>query len=182
MEEPYSFEFAPEIEAQLVSICWHDPHRIPIALKELDPGIHITQPHLRHILEALAIAYSELGVLDFACIVQILRELGQLAECGGLLGLNSVYVLAEHGYRDQVFFDHYLTMLKEYALHRKNLNRGPVNRFTDLKGTFYANKAKRFASDPDFVGEARGLGRPYSAQAWTALDGQSVNFRLTRKS
>jgi len=186
MDSSPTFYFAPEIENQLLSICWHNPERIATIQKELDPTVHLSQPHLRHILEALSVAYRELGCVDFTVVVQVLRELDRLEDCGGLPGVNFVYALALHAYQErahqQALFDHYLQMLKSYALARQAKPPLRVYRFLELKGTLQANKTKHWVADPDFVGEARGNGRLYDATAWTSSEGTYLNFRLIPKS
>jgi hypothetical protein len=179
-QAPATFVFAPEIEAQLVSICWHDPDRIGTVLKELDPQVHLTQPHLRHILEACSLAYRQLGCLDFPVIVQVLREECRLQDCGGLEGLNQVYLLAEHAYQEpghkQALFDHYLGMLKTYAVNRSVEPPRPVYRFIGGDGELRPNKNKRHDSEPDFLGEAKITGRFFRLEGHKTRDRFNLNF------
>jgi hypothetical protein len=59
---PLTFIFAREIEVSTVSTLWHQPARLPEFLRIIDPLVHLTQPHLRHILEAITLAHGELGI------------------------------------------------------------------------------------------------------------------------
>src|SRR5258707_731942 len=94
---PPTFIFAPEIEQALVALCFQAPHRVATVYRELDPAVHITDQKLRFILEAIDLAYRELGLSDFASVIQILRELGHFKACGGLLGVNAVFEECRYG-------------------------------------------------------------------------------------
>jgi replicative DNA helicase len=82
--------YAPEVEERPVSLCWHEPARLAEVLRRLDPSTHFVQPHLRHILEAIRIGYTELGAVDWCTVVQVLRERRLLEECGDLQLLDEV--------------------------------------------------------------------------------------------
>src|SRR4029077_15017363 len=69
---PLSFHFAPEIEQALVSLCFYAPERIAVLKRELDVEVHFTRPELRNILEAIQLAYYELGQSDFASVITTL--------------------------------------------------------------------------------------------------------------
>src|SRR5260370_33717469 len=116
---PPTFILAPEIEQALVALCFQAPHRVAVVYRELDPQIHITRPELRFILEAIDLAYRELGLSDFASVVQVLRELGHFEDCGGLLGVNAVFEEYRYGFSspeaEEEIFTHYLQTLKTYA-------------------------------------------------------------------
>jgi hypothetical protein len=185
MDEPHSFIFAPEIEQALIASAFQVPERIALIYRELDPALHITQPHLRYILDAVRLAYTELGSTDFASVIQVLREEGKLAECGGLEGVNSVLDQYRYGFSSpeaaEQIIAHYIEMLKTYALNRQQNPPPPVYRFTGGKGTLNLNKAKRSNFEPDYIGEARICGRPYRVGASPSEDGSFLNFRFEPK-
>jgi len=169
--------WALEIETAAVSTLWHDPARCSEFLRQCDPLVHLTQPHLRIILEAVNLAYGELGSADFAIVTEVVRELGCFEEVGGLDGLNAVYANVDHT-PDAVFL-HYIEMLKTYATARDgDPPRRPVTRFTGGKASLYLNKAKRRPNDPDYLGEARIRGHGYRVRGWLCDDAESVNLTL----
>jgi hypothetical protein len=177
--EAYTFYFAPEIELSVVSECWHAPDRLSVVKRELDPAVHLTQPHLRWILEALDLAYRELGAVNFEIVVQVLREMHHLEDCGGLEGLNEVYKAAAYGrdpVRDQKIFDAELAMLKQYAINRKVDPPHPPDFFTRGQLVLYPNKTKHFDSQPDATGEGKIGGRCYRATAWLESDQHGQEF------
>src|ERR1700747_2319123 len=143
-EPPPSFLFAHEIETSMIALVWHALDYVAAIKRELDPMLHFTQPHLRHLLEAIELSYRELGVADFASVVQILRELGQFEACGGLLGINAIFEQSRYGFSspeaEKEVFDHYLEMLKTYAVNRNMDPPQKVYRFTGGKGTLSCNK------------------------------------------
>jgi hypothetical protein len=173
MEPPPTFHFAPEIEQSLVSLCFYAPERIAVLKRELDPQIHFTRPELRHILEAIDLAYRELGSSDFASVIQTLRELGRLEDCGGAAGVNQVFEEYRYGFSspqaEGEIFDHYLDMLKRYALARStNANLLYFNRGDLL---LRPNKAKTNPRSPDYIGNGKVAGKPFSATAYQSKDG-----------
>jgi hypothetical protein len=180
MEPPPTFLFAPEIEQSLVSLCFYAPERIAVLKCELDPALHITQPHLRHILEAIELAYRELGASDFASVIQTLRELGRLEDCGGPERVNAVFEEYRYGFSSEQaleeIFAHYIEMLKAYAQARTN--QPPVNVYRFLRGdiTLVKNKTRLSDRSPDWIGEGKVAGRTYRATAFSNQDknGQSV--------
>jgi DnaB-like helicase N terminal domain len=173
MEPLSTFHFAPEIEQSLVSLCFYAPERIAMLKRELDPQVHITRPELRHILEAIELAYRELGESDFASVISTLRELGRLEDCGGAPGVNQVFEEYRYGFSSpraqEQIFAHYIEMLKRYAVARSSnsnllfFNRG------DLLLT--PNKAKQSPHSPDYIGQGKVAGKPYSARAYQSMDG-----------
>jgi hypothetical protein len=42
--EAHTFYFAPEIEASVLSECWHEPDRLATLKREPDPTVHFTRP------------------------------------------------------------------------------------------------------------------------------------------
>jgi hypothetical protein len=181
VSENHTFYYAVEIEASIVSECWHCPERLSVIYRELDPQVHFTQPHLRWILEALDLAYRQLGTVNFETAVQVLREMNRLEDCGGLDGVNQVYKLAELGrdpVRDQKIFDSELAMLKAYAINRATEPPRAPDFFTSSKATLYLNKVKRSDSVPDYLGELQFKGRRYSVKIWRSLDGEFLNLSL----
>jgi hypothetical protein len=175
-EEKHTFYFAPEIEEALVSFAWHEPERLASVYRELDPALHITQPHLRWLLEAIDLTYRDLGCVNFEVVIQALRETGHLEDCGGLDGASHVYGLEEFGRddaeRNQKIFKHYLSMLKTYAVHRAG-DPHSVTRFTNGELYLSVNKTKTKDSDPDLVGHGNVAGRSYKAAAWVTTNPQA---------
>jgi hypothetical protein len=173
MEPPPTFHFAPEIEQLLVSLCFYAPERIALLKRQLDPKVHITRPELRFILEAIELAYGELGSRDFASVIQTLRELARLDDCGGPTGVNAVFEEYRYGFSspqaEGEIFDHYVDMLKRYAVARSsNTNLLFFNR-GDLLLT--PNKAKQSPRSPDYIGNGKVAGKPYWATAFQSKDG-----------
>jgi DnaB-like helicase N terminal domain len=180
MEPSATFHFAPEIEQSLVSLCFYAPQRIAVLKRELDPQVHFTRPELRHILEAIELAYRELGSSDFASVIQTLRELGHLEDCGGPAGVNAIFEEYRYGLSSpealEEIFAHYIEMLKAYAQARSN--QPPVNVYRFVRGdiTLLPNKLKRSPSSPDFIGEGKVAGRFYRAAEWINSGGHSVSL------
>jgi hypothetical protein len=173
MEPPPTFHFAPEIEQSLVSLCFYAPERIAILKRELDLGLHFTRPQLRHILEAIELAYRELGQSDFASVIQTLRELGRLEDCGGPSGVNQIFEEYRYGFsspqaQEEIFL-HYVDMLKRYAVARESntnvlfFNRGQL--------LLCPNKTKASPHSPDYIGKGKVAGKPYCATAYQSRDG-----------
>jgi hypothetical protein len=181
MTEPLTtFQFAPEIEQSLVSLCFSAPERIATLKRELDLVVHITQPHLRFVLEAIELAYRELGTSDFACVIQTLRELGCLEDCGGADGVNQIFEQYRYGFSSpqaqEQIFTHYIAMLKAYAFGRANQPPVAVYRFARGDLRLVKNHARINEQAPDWIGEGKVAGRTYRASAFTNYDknGQSV--------
>jgi hypothetical protein len=177
--------WAIEIEVATVSTIWHQPELCAEFLRVCDPLVHLTQPHLRIILEAIGIAYGELNAADWATVVEVVRELGQFEEVGGLEGLNAVYSATEFNpdpvfrqrVSDPIFKDH-VKLLQEYARHRQMDPPCPVHWFSGGKANLYLNKTKRQPTDPDYLGSAKVRGQNYRVRGWLGLDRQSVNLAL----
>jgi hypothetical protein len=173
MEPLLTFQFAPEIEQSVVSLCFYAPERIAVLKRELDPNVHFTRPELRFVLAAIELAYRELGVNDFASVIQTLRELGRLEDCGGAPGVNQVFEEYRYGFsspqaQEEIFL-HYLDMLKRYALARSsNTNLLFFNRGDLL---LKPNKTKASPHSPDYIGNGKIAGKPYCARAYQSKDG-----------
>jgi hypothetical protein len=180
MEPPPTFDFAPEIEQSLVSLCFYAPDRIAVLKRELDPQVHFTRPELRHILEAIDLAYRELGASDFASVIQILKELERLEDCGGPSGVNQVLEEYRYGFSSEQaqeqILAHYIEMLKAYASARSNQPQVNVYRFARGDITLVKNKTRTNDRCPDWIGEGKVAGRTYRASAFSNQDknGQSV--------
>jgi hypothetical protein len=179
MMEPLStFHFAPEIEQSLVSLCFYAPERIAVLKRQLDLGLHFTRPELRFILQAIELAWGELGERDFVSVIQTLRELGHLEDCGGAPGVNQVFEEYRYGFSSEQaleqIFTHYIEMLKAYALGRQTAQ--PVFRFNRGDIILLPNKLKRSPASPDFVGEGKVAGRCYRAAEWINSAGHCVSL------
>jgi hypothetical protein len=184
-DEPQTSYFAPEIEEAAIAILWRQPERLGEFLREIDPAVHITQPHLRKILEAIDLGWRELGAVDFATIVTLVRELNYFEDCGGREGLNELWVAGDRNVatapNDDVIFAHYVEMLKTYALARKSDGKFPCARFTGGSGELFPNKTKRRDSDPDFLGEIKIAGKLYRVAAWFVADRSAIQIRCLPK-
>jgi hypothetical protein len=180
VSEAHTFVYAPEIEAALVSTVWHQPEWLATVYRELDPAIHWSQPHLRWLLEAIDLAYRDLGCVNFEVVIQVLRETGHLEDCGGLDGVNQIYGLEEYGREDAVrngkIFRHYLEMLKTYAVHRSQVPPRPVYAFTSGSLVLHQNKVKTSQNSPEAIGEGKIAGRSYRTSMWIQTDehGQKI--------
>jgi len=180
MEPLSTFQFAHEYEQSLVSLCFYAPERIAIIKRELDPQIHITRPELRFVLEAIELAYRELGSSDFASVICVLRELGRLEVCGGAQGVNAVFEEYRYGFSSQEaqeeIFTHYIEMLKAYALARANQPQVNVYRFVRGDLRLVKNKTRSSERCPEWIGEGKIAGRIYRATGFSNHDknGQSV--------
>jgi hypothetical protein len=181
---PLTFHFAPEIEQALVSLCFYAPERIAVLKRELDVEVHFTRPELRYILEAIQLAYCELGTSDFASVIVVLRELGRLEDCGGIGEVNTIFGQYRYGFScpqaEEEIFAHYLAMLKAYALAREQTPGGPpIYHFAGGKGTTVPNKVKRYPNDPDETGQAMVAGKRYSVKLWRTPEFTNLRFSPT---
>jgi hypothetical protein len=180
MEPPATFQFAPEIEQSMVSLCFYAPERIAVLKRELDPQVHFTRPELRHILEAIELAYRELGASDFASVICVLRELRRLEDCGGVERVNAIFEEYRYGFSSpealEEIFAHYIEMLKAYAQARSNQPQVNVYRFLRGDITLVKNKTRSTDRCPDWIGEGKVAGHTYRASAFSNQDknGQSV--------
>jgi hypothetical protein len=109
-----TFHWVPEIEQATVSILWHEPERVAEFLREIDPAVHLYQPSLRIILEAIGIAYGELNCADWATVVEVVRELGHF---GNAAGSGLMRFTATMDCRTPIFFAG--ISWKDYALARQ---------------------------------------------------------------
>jgi hypothetical protein len=181
MEPPPTFHFAPEIEQSLVSLCFYAPERIAVLKRKLNLDVHFTRPELRHILVAIELAYGELGMSDFASVIQTLRELGRLEDCGAPSGVNAIFEEYRYGFSSpqaqEEIFAHYIEMLQAYAIARQSPQSLPVYHFSGGKGTTVPNKLKRSERDPDETGAVLVAGKKYAVALWR--NPEFTNFRLS---
>ena len=162
-EENLQLYYAPEVEEALVTLLWHRPDFIPWTCRTLNPGFHISSPALRHLLGAILICYSEMGVTDWATVVDCLRDQKLLAECGGLLELDRLY--SHPGY--EALLDYYVRLLQEYATHRKAFPGIPPSHWAGGSATLLPNHAKRKETDPDFIAATRIGGKVFTICGWS---------------
>lgn len=171
-------QWSIEIEEAVVAIIWQQPQRCAEFLRDFDPGVHLTQPRLRIILEAINLSYGDLGCTDFATVAATVRELGQFEECGGLDGLNSVYAATEISPVTDPIFAHYCQMLTLYAEQRGFDPTRPVFRFTGGRGTAHRIKGPRKRAGADFSGVCYVRGTKYRVDVEIGSESQFLNFRL----
>jgi hypothetical protein len=109
--------YSNEIERSLVSILWHHPQYVDFVLLNLDPELHFINPDLRIILEMIAVVWWELGAVDWASVVQAVREVDIIEDVGGLQGLNDVFTDCGHypeGYPNpEPFVKEYIRLLMD---------------------------------------------------------------------
>jgi hypothetical protein len=174
------FYFAPEIEQALVATVWQHPECFELVKAELDFDVHILSPPLRKILQAIELVYGDVGYdLDWACVVDGVRELGALEEVGGLQGLNTVftdnnrYPYGKCGFSEGAgpLVRFYIKCLKTYALNRQSDPSEQVPLFVGGKGWLKPNKNRRGDKSPHMTGPIVLQGINFSMSAWKQADG-----------
>lgn len=162
-------DYSPEIETATASMLWHHPDWLAQFLREHDPDVVFFQPHVRRIVQAINIAYSELGLADWPDVVQVIRELGAYEEVGGLDGLSALYAAVVPTEFDRRCFGHYCDMLKRYAIAREH----QVRLYRFVRGDFLLepNRLKRGPNGPDYVGTGRFGGRLYRVAGFAHTQG-----------
>jgi hypothetical protein len=173
-----SRQWSIETETEVVSTIWRQPYRIAEFMRDFDFQIHLTQPHLRIILEGINLAYGDLGDTSFAVVAQTVRELGGFEECGGLQGLNSVYAATEITPVTDPIFAHLCDMLRLYAEGRQTDPPQPVYRFTGGRGTAHRVKGPIKRIGADFSGVCYVRGTKYRVDVEVGSESQFLNFRL----
>lgn len=173
-----TFNFSPEIEQSLASLVFYNPKRIETLRTELDFAVHIQQPHIRAILEAIELMWLELETHDFVALIQVLAESGQLEACGGTAGVAHILEQYRYGFvtpqAEEKIFNHYVEMLKAYAIARDS--NEPVYRFVRGSITLPRNKLKHGDKSPDFSGVCRFLGRSWSASAYISPESLYISL------
>jgi hypothetical protein len=188
-------QWSIEIEEAVVATIWRQPERCAEFLRDFDPLIHLTQPRLRIILEAIKLSYGDLGCTDFATVTETVRELGYLEEVGGLDGLSALYSLAgmnepEHNCPadcprrawaaqiERPIYAHHLAMLRVFAEARVTTPNEPIFRFTGGRGTAHRVKGSRKRPGADFSGVCYIRGTKYRVDVEIGSESQFLNFRL----
>ena len=110
--------------------------------------------------------YQELGVGDWAAVIQVLREQNLLEEVGGLVLLDEVW--RREGLPSAL--DFYIELLRDYAIQRGINPYEPVFHFTGGRVQLEPNRAWHRAGDPEYVGAARVAGLFYRARGWGQSD------------
>jgi hypothetical protein len=178
MDPQKSTLFAHQIEQALVAAVFRVPERISAVKQQLDAERCITDPVLRHIFEAIELAYAHHGDADFATVTQILGEFDQLEACGGVEHLNELFSQYAWGFSSpeaaKKIIAHYIEMLRAYALARKD--DAPAVKFARGQIQLKPNKPKRSPSAPDYIGKANVAGRLYWAAAWKSEQGISITL------
>jgi DnaB helicase-like protein len=163
--------YAPEIEQALVSLVWQQPDLLGQLLQKLDPNVHISQPHLRILLETISYCYSQFNDCDWSSVIEALRQFQKLDECGGKVLLDQIY--KNPGCKSLLGW--YIEILIDYASYRVEDPPRPSTYFSGGKGKLWANKGK-LKSSCDVVGQARLAGKPYSLRGWSATDPLAQKF------
>lgn len=181
-EQQAARQWAHEIETDLVLMVWRQPERIADLLRQFDPRTHLGQLHLRYLLEAIELSFSELSAVDFATVAETLRELGKLEECGGTQGLAelwrqsdySVAALVGEGQvreRQDKIFNYCLETLRTYAARREAGGHYTLARFSGGSGRLEPNRLRRSEREPGFKGLVRIAGKLYRAAGYVQSDG-----------
>lgn len=165
----FPHECAPEIEMALVAGLWHEPERLAQTLRWLDPDAHLVQPFLRLVVSALGRCYAELGAVDFASVVECLRELGQLEECGNLEGLDQLYEARWYA----PLFELYGQFLRDTALRRQADPQKLPPFFSGGIGRLTLNKV---GQSPHYIGSARIAGHSYRLSGWGKDENIDLKF------
>jgi len=174
---PQEIYYAPEIEEALVTLCWHHPEYLPKVLRELDPALHISAPPLRHLLSAINRVYLEEGATDWASVIDCLRDLGLLEQCGDKVLLEGLYT--HPGYH--ALLDFYIQSLRAYGAARNASPPQNPHYWSGGKALLAPNKAKRYPNQPDFTGSGRIAGKFYSLAAYSNLDATEVEITFRPK-
>jgi hypothetical protein len=178
MDPEKSTLFSHQIEQALLAAVFRVPERISAVKQSLDVERCITDPVLRHIFEAIELAYAHHGDADFATVIQILGEFGQLEACGGVEQVSELFSQYAWGFSSpeaaEKIIAHYTQMLRTYALAReKDI---PVFKFNRGDIQLAINKLKQSQSQPDYIGTAKVAGKLYRAAAWKNEEGISVSL------
>lgn len=194
MTEKHTFIFAPETEESAVAILWHQPKRMAGFLRDFDSAVVLSQPHLQHLVDAINLAYGDLGETTFAVIVQTLRELGHLEDCGGVQSLDAIYRVGERDLarftdeapakaneRTDRLFTYYCDLLREYAEHRQTEQPKPVYRFAGGRGTVHLLKDAARGLQSRYSGDCVVRGSLYRTDVQVGPGGEFLNFQLTPK-
>jgi len=160
-----TLSWAEEVERALLAILWWHPLLIGLVRRELDPSIHLTLPKHRYILEAIEIAFREIGDVTWETVVQVILEIPKaFDECGGKEGLNEVYTDQGHypsGPRNpEPIVAEYIRFLKACAIQQESI---PLSRscITPSAGDFC--DATSWRSRPSI------LSRPVTHTSWVTI-------------
>jgi hypothetical protein len=171
-------DYSAEIETACASLLWHHPEWLAQFLREHDPQVVFFQPHLRQVVEAVNIAYGEVGLADWPTVVKVVRELDAYRQCGELDGLNEIYsaALPTSLDLDARCFAHYCDMLRRYASARGH----QVRLFCFVRGDFILepNPSKKSDCAPDWVGTGKFSGRLCKALAYRAAGGHLLRLAI----
>jgi DnaB helicase-like protein len=178
MDPQKSTLFAHQIEQALLAAVFRVPERISAVKQQLDVERCIIDPVLRHIFEAIDLAYTHHSDADFATVIQILGEFDRLEACGGVEHVSELFEQYAWGFSSpeaaEKIIAHYIEMLRTYALGREEGK--PVFKFNRIDVQLKPNKLKRSESAPDYIGSGMVAGKLYRAAAWKSEDGISVSL------
>jgi hypothetical protein len=185
-----SLQWAVEIEQSLVALLWQCPEQIGVVRHELDERIHITQPRIRHVLDAIEWAYRGMGCVSWAMVVgELCHVPGAFQECGGKAGLNEIFTDGDHlvlGTRDpEPFIAYYIDFLKKAAVVRGVDPSAPVLDHTTGYGFLRRNKAATTSKHPFAKGNIPRCccGRRCAVAAWLDDDdGLALKLTFERSS
>jgi len=181
-----TLSWAEEVERALLAILWWHPLLIGLVRRELDPSIHLTLPKHRYILEAIEIAFREIGDVTWETVVQVILEIPKaFDECGGKEGLNEVYTDQGHypsGPRNpEPIVAEYIRFLKACAIQRGIDPTKPVLHYTVGWGFLRRNKLAISSQHPVATGNAHFLGHYLRLAGWPDGDEQmKLRFEIER--
>lgn len=181
MDERHTFTFCEEIEESLVSVLWHKPEHMTTFLQQCNPAFHLSQPHCQMLTEAINLSYSDHGNATWANVLQTIREMGRLEDCGGKDGLNRIYSLHEVTEHTDVILKDYIKSVKQYAINRAETPPKGTLLFTGGRGVATLQQRQTNGFDT-YSGPAMIRGFRYQMQIQVPPDGRSLGCKFTPTS
>jgi hypothetical protein len=145
-------------------------------------------PKHRYVLEAIEIAYREIGDVSWATVVRVICEIpGAFGECGAKEGLNEVFTDEGHYpcgdcNPEPILKDH-IRFLKACAIQRGIDPTKPVPHYTVGWGILRRNKLAISSQHPVATGNGNFLGHCLRLAGWPHGDEQmKLRFELERNT
>jgi hypothetical protein len=178
MDEHHTFTFCAEIEESLVSVLWHKPDQMATFLQQCNPAVHLSQPHCQMLTEAINLSYSDHGNATWANVLQTIREMGRLEDCGGKDGLNRIYSDQEYTEFNPAILKDYIRSVKQYALNRGETPPKGTLLFTGGRGVATLQSSQRSGMDV-YSGPAMIRGFRYQMQIQVPSGARSLECKFT---
>jgi hypothetical protein len=178
MDKPPTFYWSKEIEESLVSVLWHKPEHMATFLQQCNPALHLSQPNCQMICEAINLSYADHGNATWANVLQTIREMGRLEDCGGTDGLNRIYSLHEVTENTEAILKDYIKSVKQYAINRSETPPKGTLLFTGGRGVATLQPRQRDGTD---VYSGPAMIRGFRYQMWVSVpaDGRTLNCKFT---